>query len=112
MSHTLAARWPHVESSGPGGALAGRPLERATWAHGEATFSQGLTHLELVCYGGPTMEHLPQPTCDRPQCQSTDVRQLHNGYVAHRSSGEEACPRSMEGHRRYVQGRRTTGATY
>jgi hypothetical protein len=49
---------------------------------------------------------LPEPTCDKPACQSDDPSRLHSGYVYHRRRGETACARSTAGHRIYTQQRR------
>lgn len=44
--------------------------------------------------------------CPQTQCQSTDVKTLHAGYVKHRTNNEPACTDSRTGHNQYLRDQR------
>lgn len=44
--------------------------------------------------------------CPQPQCQASDAKTLHSGYVTHRNKGEDACEASTTGHNRYMKDKR------
>lgn len=48
--------------------------------------------------------------CPLAQCQSTDPKTLHSGYVTHKSKGEDACKASNDGHNEYMRLKRLAKA--